>query len=146
MTERATSTDTQFDDEEDQTHLWGGMIAFAALMLTLMGGFHVIGGFIALLEDNVYYQGGAEELFKPVTTRAFGIVHMAVGVVMLLAGYAVFWGKKWGRVTAVVVASIGAVTNLASLSAETPRFALMLVLDVLVIFAVVVHGNESREY
>jgi hypothetical protein len=145
MTEHATSTNSQFEDEEHESH-WGGMIAFAALMLTLMGGFHVIGGFIALLEDNVYYQGGAEELFDPLTTRAFGIVHMAVGVVMLLAGYAVFWGKKWGRVTAVVVASVGAITNLASLSAETPRFALMLVLDVLVIFAVVVHGDESREY
>ena len=145
MTEHATSTNRQFEDEENESH-WGGMIAFAALMLTLMGGFHVIGGFIALLEDNVYYQGGAEELFKPLTTRAFGIVHMAVGVLMLLAGYALFWGKTWGRVTAVVVASIGALTNLASLSAETPRFALMLVLDVLVIFAVVVHGDEGREY
>lgn len=145
MTEHTTSTAGQLEDEEPR-RLWGGMIAFAALMLTLMGGFHVIGGFIALLEDNVYYQGGGQELFSPLTTRAFGIGHIVIGVVMMLAGYAVFWGKAWGRVVAVVVASIGALTNLASLSAEAPRFALMVVLDILVIFAVVVHGSESREY
>ena len=67
-----------------------------------------------------------------------------IGVVMMLAGYAVFWGKAWGRVVAVVVASIGALTNLASLSAEAPRFALMVVLDILVIFAVVVHGGDRE--
>jgi hypothetical protein len=145
MTEYATSSDSRLDDEE-QPRLWGGMIAFAALMLTLMGGFHVIGGFIALLEQNVYYQGGAEELIKPITTRAFGLIHIGVGVVMLLAGYAVFWGKTWGRVAAVVVASLGILTNLASLSAEAPRFAIMIALDVLVIFAVVVHGDQGREY
>jgi hypothetical protein len=145
MAEYATPLDVQSEDDE-QPRLWGGVIAFAAFMLTLLGGFHVIGGFIALLEQNVYYQGGSQEMIKPITTTAFGITHMIVGAVMLLAGYALFWGKTWGRAVAVLVASIGAITNLVSLSAEAPRFAIMIVLDVLVIFAVLVHGDKSREY
>lgn len=145
MAEYATPVDVLSDDDE-QPRGWGGVIAFAAIMLTLLGGFHVIGGFIALLEENVYYQGGTRPMIGPITTRAFGITHIVVGAVMLMAGYAVFWGKKWGRTVAVVVASIGAITNLGSLSAEAPRFAIMIVLDILVIFAVLVHGGESREY
>jgi len=145
MAEYAPPLDSQSEDEE-QPRLWGGLIAFAAFMLTLLGGFHVFGGFIALLEQNVYYEGGAEEMIGPVTTTAFGITHMVVGAVMMIAGYGLFWGRTWGRAIAVVVASLSAVTNVVSLSAEAPRFALMIVLDVLVIFAVVVHGGKSDEY
>jgi hypothetical protein len=44
------------------------------------------------------------------------------------------------------VAMVSAITNLASLSADPARFALMIALDLLVIFAVAAHGSENREY
>jgi hypothetical protein len=133
------------DAESEPRRLWHGLIAFATIMLLLSGAFHLIGGFIALFEDDQYLVG-ERDLMVTVSYRWFGIAHMAVGVLMLLASYALFWGRTWGRAVAIVVAMVSAITNLATLSSDPSRFTLMIALDVLVIYAVAVHGSENREY
>ena len=55
-----------------------------------------------------------------VSYRWFGIAHMAIGVLMMLAAYALFWGRTWGRAVAIVAAMVSAITNLASLSSDPP--------------------------
>ena len=145
MAKNSTAADAQQQDTENEPRLWHGLIAFATIMLLLAGAFHLIGGFVALFEDDQYLVG-ERDLMVTVSYRWFGIAHMAIGVLMMLAAYALFWGRTWGRVAAIVVASVGAITNLASLSADPARFALMIALDLLVIYAVAVHGSENREY
>ena len=50
------------DDDAPASRLWTGMMGFASIMLVLMGGFHILGGFIAVLEDRVYDADAAELL------------------------------------------------------------------------------------
>jgi hypothetical protein len=145
MAKYSTTADGQQRDAESEPRLWHGLIAFATLMLLLAGAFHAIGGLVALFEDDQYLVG-ERDLMVTVTYRWFGVAHLAVGVLMLLAAYALFWGRTWGRAVAIAVALVSAITNLASLSSDTSRFALMIALDVLVIYAVAVHGSENREY
>jgi hypothetical protein len=145
MARYSTATDAQQQDEEDGPRIWHGLIAFATIMLLLAGAFQLIGGFVALFEDDQYLVG-EQGLMVSVSYRWFGIAHMAIGVLMIIASYALFWGRTWGRAAAIVVAMVSAVTNLASLSADPARFALMIALDLLVIYAVAVHGSENREY
>ena len=142
---RTTDIASLIAEDEPDPRFWRGMIAFAALLLTLEGGFHVLGGFIALLEGADSYEGDPT-LMIPISANAYGIIHMVLGVVMMLAAYALFWGRTWGRAFAVVVAFIGALTNLASLSTAPGRYALLIVLDILVILAVTVHGDSAKEY
>ena len=145
MARYSTAADAQQQDTESESHLWHGLIAFATIMLLLAGAFHLIGGFVALFEDDQYLVG-ERDLLVTVSYTWFGIAHMALGVLMIIASYGLFWGRTWGRVAAIVVASVGAITNLASLSADPARFGLMIALDILVIYAVAVHGSENREY
>jgi hypothetical protein len=145
MAKYPTTADGQQQDAESEPRLWHGLIAFATLMLLLAGAFHFIGGLVALFEDDQYLVG-ERDLMVSVSYRWFGVAHMAIGVLMLLAAYALFWGRTWGRAVAIAVAVVSAITNLVSLSSDPSRFALMIALDVLVIYAVAVHGSENREY
>ncbi|MGZ8744985.1 MAG: DUF7144 family membrane protein [Nocardioides sp.] len=143
---RDTSQETDHQQsEESRTRLWSGMISFAAFMMLMVGGFHVVGGFVALFEED-QYQVGSTDLLVSVDYNAWGIAHMALGVGMMLAASALFFRKTWGRVVAVVLASVGAITNLAFLSAAPLWYALMIGIDVLIIYAVTVHPDSEPEY
>ena len=143
MTNSAPSTHSQ-DDLDEEPRVWNGMIGFATIMLLLLGGFHICGGFVALFEDEVYAVP-SEDLAVSIDYTVWGLLHMALGVVMIWAAYALFWGRTWGRIVAVVVALVGAIGNVAFLSANPAWYSMMIVLDILVIYAVMVHGGD-REY
>ena len=104
MARNSTAADAQQQDTENEPRLWHGLIAFATIMLLLLGAFHLIGGFVALFEDDQYLVG-ERDLMVTVSYRWFGIAHMAIGVLMMLAAYALFWGRTWGRAVAIVAAS-----------------------------------------
>lgn len=125
--------------------LWSGMIAFASFMLLLAGGFHVIGGFVALLEDD-HYNVDSDELMVTLSYGTWSVLHMALGVGMFLAGAALFFRKSWARVVAVVVAALSALNNLVFLSAAPGWFGLMILLDILIIYAVTVHYDDELEF
>ena len=52
-------------------------------------------------------------------------------------------GKTWGRVVAVAVAMMSAIVNLAFLSAYPVWSTIMILIDVLVIYAVTAHGEPA---
>jgi hypothetical protein len=137
-----STTPRQQQDDDPEPRFWSGMIAFAAFMFLLIGGFHFIGGLVAMLEDDQYLVGESDLLVQT-NFRAWGVAHMAIAVAMWLTGYGLFFRRTWARVVAVVVASVSALTNLAFLSANPWWFTLMIVLDILVIYAVVVHGDPE---
>ena len=68
-----------------------------------------------MFEDDQYLVG-ERDLLVTVSYTWFGIAHMALGVLMIIASYGLFWGRTWGA--CAIVASVGAITNLASLSAD----------------------------
>jgi len=143
MTNDTPPVDYQQDEEEARG--WHGLIAFATYVLLLVGAFHIVGGFVALFEDDVY-EVPSRDLVISVDYNVWGIAHMALGLGMILASYALFWGKTWGRVVTIAIVMVSAVTNLAFLSAAPVWYTMMIVLDILVIYAVTVYGGDNREY
>jgi uncharacterized membrane protein YgaE (UPF0421/DUF939 family) len=71
---------------------------------------------------------------------------MTIAVAMWLTGYGLFFRRMWARIVAVVVAIVSALTNLAFLQANPWWFTLMIVIDIMVIYAVVVHGDPEDGY
>ena len=71
---------------------------------------------------------------------------MAYAVGMIFTSYGLFWRKTWARVAAVVVALLSAISNLAFLAAYPIWYGLMIGLDILVIYAVTVHGGKDPDY
>ena len=122
---------------------WVGWIWFAGLMLVMLGTFNIIQGLAAIFTDDVFIptEGGAILL----DLTGWGWVHFLVGLLALLAGLGLFSGATWARVFAVIVVMINAVAQLASLNFHPVWSIIVITLDVLVIWALIVHGAEARE-
>jgi hypothetical protein len=123
---------------------WVGWIAFAGLMMVMVGSFHMIQGLVALFNDE-YYLVGKSGLTVQLDFTAWGWLHVIGGIVVVAAGFALFTGQIWARTVGVLVAMISAVVNIGFLSAYPIWSALMIGIDVLVIWALTVHGGELRE-
>jgi len=123
---------------------WVGWVAFAGTMMVLLGSFHVIQGLIALFNDE-FYLVGKSGLTVHLDFTAWGWVHIIGGIVVAGAGFALFTGQIWARAVGVAVAMVSAFVNIGFLSAYPIWSAIMIGLDVLVIWALTVHGGEMRE-
>jgi hypothetical protein len=123
---------------------WLGWVAFAGIMMVLLGTFHIIDGLVALFNDE-YFLVTRSGLAVSADFTVWGWVHLLGGAVIVAAGIAVFTGRVWARGIGVVVAMSSAVVNLGFLSAFPVWSSLMILIDVLVIWALTVHGGELRE-
>jgi hypothetical protein len=123
---------------------WVGWIAFAGTMMVMIGSFHVIQGLIALFNDE-YYLVGKSGLSVHLDFTTWGWVHIIGGIVVAGAGFALFTGQIWARTVGVVVALVSAFVSIGFLSAYPIWSAIIIGLDVLVIWALTVHGSELRD-
>jgi hypothetical protein len=122
---------------------WVGWIVFAALMLVMLGIFHVVQGLVAVFRDEVYVVG-SEGLVVSVDYTSWGWTHIVGGAIAVLVGACLIAGQMWARIVAVVIAMLSAVVNIAFLPAYPVWSTIMIAVDVLVIWAVTVHGDEVR--
>jgi hypothetical protein len=136
-------TSTAQQAQEPTPTLWAGWIMFGSVMMMMLGSFHVIQGLVALLRSD-YYLVGQNGLTINIDYTAWGWAHLVLGAVVAGTGFAVLFGQTWARIVGVVIAGASALVNLAFLSAYPVWSTMMIVLDVLVIWALTVHGAEMR--
>jgi hypothetical protein len=121
---------------------WVGWVWYAAIMLMIVGGFDIVQGIIALADDNfaLAIEGGL--LIFNVTT--WGWVHVIGGLIIFAAGLGLWSGRTWARVVAVIVAALNALVQLTIMPAYPFWAVLMIALNMVVIYAVIVHGREAQ--
>jgi hypothetical protein len=120
---------------------WGGWITFAGTMMILLGSFQVIEGLVALLSPG-FYAVGPQGLLISVDYNAWGWLHLGIGVVLVAAGGGLFTGQSWARVIGIVLAGLSALVNLAFVAAYPFWSIIVIAVDVVVIYALSVHGRE----
>jgi hypothetical protein len=123
---------------------WVGWIWFAGLVLVLVGTINAIEGLAAIVEDDVFVTTGEGGLLVFDLTT-WGWVHLLLGALQILAGLALFSGATWARVTAIVLVMLSVIGHIAWLNAQPAWSVIVIVLDLLVLWALVVHGDEARE-
>jgi hypothetical protein len=123
---------------------WTGWVVFAGIMMVMLGIFHAIQGLVALFQDD-YFLVGKSGLTLHIDYTAWGWIQLISGVIVLAAGVAVFAGQVWARSVGVLVAMLSAIVNVGFLAAYPIWSTMMIFLDVLVIWALIVHGGELRE-
>jgi hypothetical protein len=119
---------------------WAGWILFAAVIMILVGAFHVIQGLVALFKDD-YFAVSSSGLVLSVSYTAWGWIHLVGGVIVVAAGVALFAGKMWARVLGTAMACVSAVVNVGFLGAYPLWSTMMIALDVAIIMALTVHGS-----
>lgn len=122
---------------------WYGLLAFAGMIMLMLGAFHAMAGLVALFEEE-HFLVAQEGLVVTADYTAWGWTHLILGVVVAIAGGALLAGATWARVVAGLIAMVSAVVNLAFLPAYPLWAAIMIALDVLIVYAVTTHGGDTR--
>jgi hypothetical protein len=74
----------------------------------------------------------------------WGWTQLIFGVVVAFAGSSLWAGRMWARIVAVLLAMLSVIVNIGFLAAFPIWSTIMILLDVLIIWAVMVHGREVK--
>ena len=124
---------------------WAGWVAFGGVMLIMLGAFQVIEGLVALVDDG-FYRVRSDGLVVNVDYNTWGWIHLLIGVIGVLAGVGLLAGNMAARIVGVGIAGLSALANLLFISAYPLWSAILITIDVVVIYAIVVHGRELKGY
>jgi len=121
---------------------WVGWISFAGIMLIIGGIFSATYGLIAILNDTWAVWGNRGTMYLDLTQ--WGWLHLIVGVVVILAGIGVLSGNILARTIAVLIAGLSLFVNFLALPIYPLWSILLITVDILVIWALIVHGRELK--
>ena len=125
----------------EATNKWAvGWSAFAGFMMVILGFGWLVVGLIALA-DEAFFVVTPDYIFKFDLTT-WGWIHLIVGIIVLVAGFALFSGAVWARIVGVIVAVLATLTAFAWLP-WYPIWAIILIaISVAIIWALTVHGQD----
>jgi len=123
---------------------WVGWGWFAGIVLIIAGAIDIVYGLIAVFQPGSAYFVATEGELVLFDLQGWGWWHTIFGVLLILVGAALFTGATWARVTAIVLVSLNALSQLMLLPLQPWWSIIVLTLDILVIYALTVHGKEFR--
>lgn len=128
---------------EERGSGWGGWIAFAATIMVIAGMLNIFYGVIAAVNDEWVVFGNEADLYLDISE--WGWVHIIMGTIVMLSGFALFSGNILARTVGVLVAAASLVANFFWLPAYPIWSVIVITMDVLVIWALTVHGRDLQE-
>lgn len=122
---------------------WIGWVVFASFMMILSGLFQMFVGLTAIFK-NEFFLVTPNWLVNVDVTR-WGWVHLILGIVVFAAGWSLMQGKVWARTVGVILAILSAVANLAFVPYYPIWSIIVIVIDIMIIHALVVHAGELKD-
>ena len=113
-------------------------------MMFLNGVIGAMEGLVALVNDD-YYPVGPSGLALNVNYTVWGFVHLIVGIAVFAAGIGVLSGNVPARAVGVVLAGVNALVAMVFIQAAPGWGFLVIAVDLLVIYALTIHGGELRD-
>jgi hypothetical protein len=120
---------------------WAGWGTFAGVVLIVGGAIDAFHGLQAIIGPNTAYFIAKVGIFS-INVASWGWWHLIIGVLLLLVGIALLLGQKWARITAIVLVAINAIGQITLIDVQPWLSIGVLALDVVVIYALTVHGKE----
>ncbi len=126
---------------------WVGWIVFAATIMIIQGVLSIISGITGIFRDKEYFVGSqvgdGKVLVADYTT--WGWIHLIFGVVLLLVGLALFRGSTFARVIAIILVGLNLVAQFTWVGVYPWWSLIMITLDLLVLWALMIHGRELKD-
>lgn len=123
---------------------WTGWVFFGGFMMIVVGLFQAIAGLTGLLRHS-YYVVSSNSGLLVFNYKAWGWIDLVIGLVVLLAGFSLLHGSNWARFVGICVAALSFFANVVTLK-EFPVWSIVLMfIDVMVIYAISVHGGELKD-
>ena len=119
-----------------------GWVIFAGVMLFIVGVLNVIYG-IAAIGDSKFFIQDQKYILSNLNT--WGWVTLIIGALQLFAAFSLWSGGTYGRVVAIIAASLSAIGALLSIPAYPLWSLAIFAIDIIVIHQVASHGGAGRE-
>lgn len=111
--------------------------------MVMIGVFSAIAGISAIVRDDIYVFRG-DYVFRW-DVSGWGWIHLALGVLIFLAGLGVFSGRTWARAVGIALAVLSAIANFLFLPYYPIWTLLIILLDVLVIWALAMYNRRAAD-
>jgi hypothetical protein len=122
-----------------------GWVAFAGMVMLVIGGINFFQGLIALIEDEYFVVTASGLLIFDLT--AWGWIMLIWGVILVLAGMGLLGAQGWARWFTIVVVTGNFFVQLGFLgNSQYPLWAMTaLALNVVVLYALTARWDESKD-
>jgi len=128
-----------------QSSGWVGWAVFGGIVMIIVGAIDALLGLTAILLPSSQYFLVGDEGVLLLDVAGWGWWHLIIGAAVVLVGIFVLRGAKWARIVAVILLAISAISQLALLAAQPWWSLIVIALNVLVIYALTVHGKELED-
>ena len=126
---------------------WGGWIAFAGIVLLIIGAVDALQGLVAIFEDE--YVVATRKGLAIVDVTTWGWITLLWGVVIFFAGLGLLGGAGWARWLAIIGVGINAIQQVAFMANFPQAYPLwnilIVALNVLVLFALTARWQGYKE-
>jgi hypothetical protein len=124
-----------------------GWILFAGIMMVLAGTMTAINGLRAMIDDKHYLYGGAGGSGTVVAfdTSAWGFIHLVLGIIVVLAAFALMRGATWARFVCAVLAGLTAIAYIGFIDVAPFWSIAVIGLCVVIIYSVCTMGRLDEE-
>jgi hypothetical protein len=116
-----------------------GWIAFAGIMLSIVGILNVIYG-IAAIGDSSFFVHNTKYIVSNLNT--WGWVTLIIGVIQVLAAFSIWSGGEFGRWIGIFIAGVSMIGALLSLPAYPLWSLAVFAIDVLIIYGLAAYGGQ----
>jgi TRAP-type mannitol/chloroaromatic compound transport system permease small subunit len=120
-----------------------GWVFFAAIMLVIGGVLGALQGLAAIIKSGYY--AIPPNYYISINAKGWGWTHLILGLVVVLAGFALFRGAMWARILGIIIAGVSLIVNFAFIPVYPFWAMLIIAVDVLVIWALAAHGRVLAE-
>jgi hypothetical protein len=122
--------------------LGSGWLVFAGVLMVFGGFMTLFAGIAAIANDDVFV--ATNDYVYRFDLTGWGWIHLILGIVIVLAGFALFQGATWARVVGVVLVGLGMIANFLWLP-YAPFWAIVLIaIDGFVIWALCAAPSPSE--
>lgn len=114
----------------------GGLELFAAVMMIIIGLFHIVIGLAAVLQSSFYVMVFSYNI------TAWAWLHLILGLLVALTGLALVARQSWARLVGIILVGLSALGNFLFMPYQPVWSLLIIVIDVAVIWALAVRQRE----
>ncbi len=121
-----------------------GWVFFAGVLMILRGASQAFLGITALVNKNYLFVSSDRLVVATTNITTWGWLHLAIGVLVLAAGFSLLHGSNWARIFAIFFMGIAFLFNMTYLGVFPVWSIVAMIIDVVVIYALVVQGDSSN--
>jgi hypothetical protein len=124
---------------DDERNAWAaGGTVFAGVLLLVGGILAILEGVVGIARDVVYVVTRGDYTYE-FNVRAWGWIHLVLGIIAVLVGLGLLKGAAWARYLGIGIASLNLIANFMFLPYQPAWSLIMVAIDLFVIWSLAVY-------